>query len=130
MTKHRILRTIGDSISGVSLIAMFVTLSIDLDQSKDNAWQIMLGVTGICILGTLLGQFLSNFSHFEGIIFGVLAVTFAWLYQTFKTKGPLMKSCYNMKKKIGSYKGTFTKCRELYQIYIDSELDDKEVSHE
>ena len=124
MKKYKVLRVIGNIITGISAIAFLLSMCIDLDHNPDYAQISLIIYIAISVAGLMLGGFLSNLDRIQGACIGGAVVTCAWLHNRVKRPGKAMKRCYRAYQKEGSYRNTFNKCKELYAEYLMKSVND------
>lgn len=119
MKKYLILDTVGNVISIIGIFLLFFCFAVDLDATPISELFKLVIFMGICVLIILFGQMLVHLDYFEGIVLSALVVAGAWLYRMFRKPRKALKTCYNIKSQFGTYKNTYTQCRNRYDEYVD-----------
>lgn len=127
--KYRILKTIGDALTVISLVVIFAGVCADLEHTSNDGWYIILMSMALAGLVAGLGRLMANFSYVEGVFVGAAVVSCAWIGNLLKTTSGVTHRCHEIKERLGSYSETFYECIETYEDYINSkngvEVDDE-----
>ena len=124
MKKYKILKATGNTISALSFLLVLIGCAVDIDASSNITEQtifIAMAMSAVCFL---LGQFLANFAYFEATFLAGALVIFASIHKLLRKPGRVMRSCYNIKQRIGSSSRTFCICRDYYLDYVDDNMEE------
>ena len=118
--RYTVLDKVGHVVMIIGGLTLLLSMDIDLDQSRDGAWLLML--IAMFVSGVLIwtGIALSNFYKVEAFFTSCLIVTSAWLCRRMKKPSKALKQCYRVYRKFGTYSNTFIQCIALYEEYVDS----------
>ena len=120
MKKYEVLNKIGNVIRGAGVAMFLLSLCIDIDNSREGVFKIMLMCIIVSVLITGFGQLLVNFSYIEGLCASICIVVGALLYNILKKPMKAFKRCDNVHTSLGSYEDTFKGCIKLHTQYVES----------